>query len=108
MPKHSAPTYEPPETASELAEDFINALLTHARAIGVDGGDVAAMAALDLIARLAVYGRAPLPVVLDTLAEAAPVRVALVKDADKRNRRPPPIGFARLGPLVLYEASPLN
>jgi hypothetical protein len=95
-------------SASELAETFVHALLSHAGEVGVDAGDAAAMAALELIACLAVCGRAPLKVVLDTLATAAPVRVALVKDANKRNQPPPPIGFARLGPLVLHEASPLN
>ena len=98
---------EPPEddgpsalTAAELAERFVAALLDHAREVEVDAGDAAAMAALDLICRLAVYGRAPLAAVLDTLAKAAPVRVKLLKDANKRNQ-PPPLGVGRLGPLVL-------
>jgi hypothetical protein len=45
------------------------------------------MAALDLICCLPVYGRAPLAAVLDALARAAPARIALVKDVNKRNRR---------------------
>jgi hypothetical protein len=104
---------EPPEddgpgalTAAELAERFVAALLDHARE--VDAGDAAAMAALDLICCLAVYGRAPLAAVLDTLAKAAPARIALVKDANKRNQPPPPLGVARLGPLVLTDANPPN
>jgi hypothetical protein len=88
-------------TAAELAERFVGALLDHAREVDIDPGDTAAMAALDLICCLAVYGRAPLATVLDTLARAAPVRIALVKDANKRNQPPPPLGVARLGPLVL-------
>jgi hypothetical protein len=106
---------EPPEddgpgalTAAELAERFVATLLDHAREVEVDAGDAAAMAALDLICCLAVYGRAPLAAVLDTLAKAAPIRIALVKDANKRNQPPPPLGVARLGPLVLTDANPPN
>lgn len=95
-------------TAAELAERFVAALIDHAYEIEVDAGDAAAMAALDLICCLAVYGRAPLTAVLDTLAKAAPVRIALVKDANKRNQPPPPLGVARLGPLVLTDANPPN
>ena len=94
--------------AAELAERFVAALLDHAREVEVDAGDAAAMAALDLICCLAVYGRAPLAAVLDTLAKAAPTRIALVKDANKRNQPPPPLGVARLGPLVLTDANPPN
>ena len=94
--------------AAELAERFVAALLDHAREVEVDAGDAAAMAALDLICCLAVYGRAPLATVLDTLAKAAPTRIALVKDANKRNQPPPPLGVARLGPLVLTDANPPN
>ena len=83
-------------------------MLDHAHEAGVDPGDAAAMAALDLIACLAVYGRAPLAAVLDTLAKAAPVRIKLVKDANRRNQPPPPLGVARLGPLVLTDANPPN
>ena len=65
-------------TASELASEFVHALIIHAGKAGVDAGDAAALAALDLIVRLAVYGRAPLKVVLDSIAAAATVRVKLV------------------------------
>jgi hypothetical protein len=106
---------EPPEddgpgalTAAELAERFVGALLDHAREVDIDLGDTAALAALDLIWCLAVYGRAPLSAVLDALAKAASVRVKLVKDANKRNQPPPPLGVARLGPLVLTDANPPN
>ena len=111
-PKRKA---EPPEddgpgalTAAELAERFVGALLDHARDVGIDAGDTAAMAALDLICCLTVYGRAPLATVLDALAKAAPARIALVKDANKRNQPPPSLGVARLGPLVLNDANPPN
>ena len=81
-------------TASELALEFVHALIIHAKEAGVDAGDAAALAALDLIVRLAVYGRAPLKVVLDTIAAAAPVRVKLVRDANgatsSRRRSAPP------------------
>ena len=91
-----------------MAEGFVSRLIDYAHEAGIDAGDAAAMAALDLIACLAVYGRAPLPAVLDTLARAAPVRVKLVKDANRRNQPPPPLGVARLSPLVLYDANPPN
>ena len=96
---------EPPEnngpgalTAAELAEGFVTTMLDYAREAEIDAGDAAAMAALDLICCLAVYGRAPLAAVLDALTKAAPVRLALVKDANKRNQPPPPLGRARREP----------
>jgi hypothetical protein len=95
-------------TAAELAEGFVTTMLDYAREAEIDPGDTAAMAALDLICCLAVYGRATLSAVLDTLAKAAPVRIALVKDANRRNQPPPPLGVARLGPLVLTDANPPN
>jgi hypothetical protein len=95
-------------TAAELAEGFVTTMLDHAREVDIDPGDTAAMAALDLSCCLAVYGRAPLSAVLDTLAKAAPARIALVKDANKRNQPPPSLGVARLGPLVLTDANPPN
>ena len=82
-------------------------MIIRAGEAGVDGGDAAALAALELIVRLAVYGRAPLKVVLDSIAAAATVRIKLVKDANKRNEPPPPLSVARLGPLVL-DACRLN
>jgi DNA-binding transcriptional regulator YbjK len=87
-------------TASELASEFVHALIARAGEVDVDAGDAAALAALDLVVRLAVYGRAPLQVVLDTIAAAAPVREALVRDANRRNQQPPPLSAARLDPLV--------
>ena len=85
-------------TASELASEFVRALIIRAGEVDVDAGDVAALAALDLVVCLAVYGRAPLKVVLDTIAAAAPVREALVRDANRRNqrrRRSAPPGWGR-------------
>lgn len=95
-------------TAAELAEGFVTTMLDYAREAEIDPGDTAAMAALDLICCLAVYGRAPLSSVLGTLAKAAPVRIKLLKDASKRRQPPPPLGVARLGPLVLTDANPPN
>jgi hypothetical protein len=94
-------------SASELATKFVHALIIRAEETGVDAGDAAALAALDLIVCLAVFGRAPLQVVLDTIAAAAPVRVKLVRDANRRNEQPPPLSAAKLGPLVL-DACRLN
>jgi hypothetical protein len=93
---------EPPEdagpgalTAAELAEGFVTTMLDTAREAEIDPGDTAAMAALDLICCLTVYGRAPLATVLNALAKAAPARIALVKDANKRNQLPPVIILRR-------------
>ena len=108
MRRPKPPEDDPPLTAAELAERFVGALLDHACEVDIDPGDTAALAALDLIACLAVYGRAPLATILDTLAKAAPTRVKLVRDAYKRNQPSPPLGFARLAPLVLTDANPLN
>jgi hypothetical protein len=94
------PDRDPPD-ASELASEFVHALIARAGEVDVDAGDAAALAALDLIVCLAVYGRAPLQVVVDTIATAAAVREALVRDANRHNQPPPPLGAARLGPLVL-------
>ena len=82
-------------------------MMNRARELDIDPGDVAALLALDLVARLAVYGRAPLQVVLDTIAAAAPVREALVRDANRRDQRPPPLSVADMGSLVL-DARRLN
>ena len=95
-------------TAADLAEGFVTTLFDFAHEAEIDVGDTAAMAALDLICCLTVYGRAPLATVLDALAKAAPARIALVKDANKRNQPPPSLGVARLGPLVLNDANPPN
>lgn len=94
---------DPPD-ASALAEETFLAMMHRARELGIDAGDVAALLALDLVARLAVNGRARLPVVLDAIGAAAPAREALLHDSNRRNERPPPLSVARLGPLVLDEA----
>ena len=57
-----------------------------ARELDIDAGDTAALLALDLIARLAVNGRAPLKVVLDTIAAAAPAREALLRARQEAQR----------------------
>ena len=77
-------------TASELASEFVHALIIRAGEAGVDAGDAAALAALELIVRLAIYGRSPLKVVLDSIAAAATVRDKL----DASNNRI--FGAARL------------
>ena len=45
---------------------------------------------------LAAYNRAPLAVILAAIAEAAPTREALLRDANQRGERPPPLNVARL------------
>ena len=48
--------------AAELAEDAILWVIERSKICAVDTGDVASLLALELIASLAAYNRAPLPV----------------------------------------------
>ena len=82
--------------AAELAEEVILWMIERSKGCSVDTGDVASLLALELVASLAAYNRAPLPVVLAAIAAAAPTREALVRDANRRGERPPPLNLARL------------
>ena len=82
--------------AAELAEDLILTMIERSKRASVDTGDVASLLALELIASLAAYYRAPLAVLLAAIAEAAPTREALVREANCRGERPPPLSVARL------------
>jgi hypothetical protein len=82
--------------AAELAEDAILWMIERSKRCGVDTGDVASLLALELVASLAAYNRAPLAVILAAIAEAAPTREALVRDANLRGEHPPPLNVARL------------
>ena len=82
--------------ASSLAEDLVLSMIERCKGWGVDTGDVASLLALELIASIAAYDRAPLPVILAAIAEAAPTREALLRDANQRGERPPPLNVARL------------
>ena len=82
--------------AAELAEEVILWMIERSKGCSVDTGDVASLLALELVASLAAYNRAPLPVILAAIAEAAPTREALVRDANQRGERPPPLNAARL------------
>jgi hypothetical protein len=86
--------------AAELAEEVILWMIEHSRGCGVDTGDVASLLALELVATLAAYNRAPLPVILAAIAEAAPTREALVRDANRLGQRPPPLNVAKLGSIA--------
>jgi hypothetical protein len=86
--------------AAELAEEAILWMIEHSRGCGVDAGDVASLLALELIASLAAYNRAPLAVILASIAEAAPTREALVRDANQLGQRPPPLNVARLAAIA--------
>ena len=66
------------------------------QAVGVECGDTAAMVALDCISMLTAYRRASLPAVMAAIAEAAPSRVELLVDAQRRGVQPPPLSAARL------------
>ncbi len=82
--------------AAELAEDAILWMIERSKGCSVDTGDVASLLALELVASLAAYDRAPLPVILAAIAEAAPTREALVRDANRLGQRPPPLNVAKL------------
>jgi hypothetical protein len=83
--------------ASSLTEDLAVSMIERCcKGWGVDTGDVASLLALELIASLAAYDRAPPPVILAAIAEAAPTREALLRDANQRGERPPPLNVARL------------
>ena len=82
--------------AAELAEEVILSMIERSKRCGVDTGDVASLLALELVASLAAYNRAPLPVILAAIAAAAPTREALVRDANQLGQRPPPLNVARL------------
>jgi hypothetical protein len=82
--------------AAELAEEVILSMIERSKRCEVDTGDVASLVALELIASLAAYNRAPLPVILAAIASAAQTREALVRDANRLGQRPPPLSVAKL------------
>jgi hypothetical protein len=82
--------------AAELVEEVILTMIERSKGCSVDTGDVAALLSLELIASLAAYDRAPLPVILAAIAAAAPTREALVRDANRLGQRPPPLSVAKL------------
>jgi hypothetical protein len=86
--------------AAELAEDVILWMIERSKICGVDTGDVASLLSLELISSLAAYNRAPLAVILAALAAAAPTREALLRDANQRGERPPPLNVARLAAIA--------
>ena len=65
-------------------------MIDPSRRLEVDAGDVAILLALELVSSLAAYNRAPLAVILPTIAAAAPTRDAILRDANRRGARPPP------------------
>ena len=71
-------------------------MIDRSRRLEVDAGDVASLLALELVSSLAAYNRAPLAFILAAIAAAAPTRDALLRDANQRGERPPPLNVARL------------
>jgi hypothetical protein len=55
--------------AAELAEEVILSMIERSKRASIDTGDVASLLALELVASLAAYNRAPLPVILAAIAE---------------------------------------
>jgi hypothetical protein len=86
--------------AADLAEECIVAMIERSKVVDVNPGDVASLLALELIASLAAYGRASLPVILGALAAAAPTREALLRDANQRGAPPPPLNIAKLNSIA--------
>ena len=86
--------------AAELAEEVILIMIERSKRLEVDTGDVASLLALELVASLAAYDRAPLPVILAAIAEAAPARETLVREANRRGERPPPLNAAKLAAIA--------
>ena len=82
--------------AAELAEETLLWMIDRSRRLEVDAGDVASLLALELVSSLAAYNRAPLAVILATIAAAAPTRDAILRDANRRGARPPPLSVAKL------------
>jgi hypothetical protein len=66
--------------AADLAEETLLWMIDRCR----HAGDVASLLALELVSSLAAYNRAPLAVILPTIAAAAPTRDALLRDANRR------------------------
>jgi hypothetical protein len=71
-------------------------MIERSKRCGVDTGDVASLLTLELVASLAAYNRAPLAVILAAIAEAAPTRETLVREANRLGQRPPPLSVAKL------------
>jgi hypothetical protein len=84
-----------PDVAA-AAEDVVADLIERAHRLGVDGGGLAALVAFDLVASLEAYPRAPVPITLAVLAEAAPIRAALLRSANETGAPRPPLNIARL------------
>ena len=66
-------------------------MIERCKGCGVDAGDAASLLILELIASIAAYAGAAVSVFLAAIAEAAPTRAALVRDANGRGERPPPL-----------------
>jgi hypothetical protein len=81
--------------AAELVEETLLWMIA-SRRLEVDAGDLAVLLALELVSSLAAYNRAPLAVILATIAAAAPTRDAIQRDANRRGARPPPLSVAKL------------
>ena len=82
--------------AAELVEEIVERMIERSKSCGVDPGDVASLLSLELVASLSAYGRGSVPLILAALASAAPTREALVRDANRRGERPPPLNVAKL------------
>jgi hypothetical protein len=79
-----------PLDAAALAKEVIVSMIECA--LDADPGNTAALIALDLSLRLGLSARA--------IADPAPTRETLLRDANPRSERPPPLSVARLVAIV--------
>ena len=79
-------------------------MIERCKGCGVDAGDAASLLVLELIASIAAYDRAAVSVILAAIAEAAPTRAALVRDANGRGERPPPCAVCTRADLVVLHS----
>jgi hypothetical protein len=94
------PTRRDAPDSATLAEETVFSMLEAAKRLGVDPADTAAMITLDLVAKLAAYGRSPVSVTLAVLAVAAPAREAVLRDCNARGVEAPSLSTAKLQALA--------
>jgi hypothetical protein len=82
--------------AATVAEDLVGELIERSRKLGVDPADVAALVALDLVASLEAYSRAPVAITRAVIGAAAPTRAALLRDANQTGAPRPSLNIAKL------------
>jgi hypothetical protein len=83
-----------------IAEEIFSELVERCRRLGVDPGDTAGLLVVDLVASLEAYARAPVAITLAVLAQAAPARAQLLRDANERGEPRPPLNVCKITALA--------